>query len=788
MRNTFATGHKIICGDYNLVLNEQIDRYGSTNNNKKALDVLQQYIEDCELMDIWRVRHPSEQQYTWKRLNPSMIALRLDFFLIDTCINTWTESCEIKTCVCMDHSLVMLTLDKKEVTRGPGVWKMNNTLLTDENCVKEVEAAIDTCALLSMDDTAKWEFTKQKCIDTFKKHARKKANSTKILTENLYHLKQMYEDKYLLEHDVQTIRDAYEAITTKIEHLEEEKANSAIFRSRARWANEGEKNTKYFFALEKHKYMNKNMFAVYMPDGSLLTSQKDILQEQYRFYKTLYTRDDDISFNLQNSGPKISKEAKIQCDTSINSVEIDNAVKMMKNNKCPGSDGLSLEFYKTFWPKLSPLYMNMINKAIEDGQLCPSARQGLMQLIPKKDKDTRYIKNMRPLTLLNNDYKIFATAIAQRLKGQLEHIIGEQQSRFMEGRTIHSNIRHTMDILDHLGQQDNSEEFLLISLDFIKCSETSITQFADDARIFIKYSKQCLQEVMRTLEKIRQNTGLTISEEKSVIYRIGALKNTGKQLKIPDCNMTWLDNDIDMLGIKIANEATQSMDAYEDIIKKMRNIAQQWALRSLTLMGKVFFINTLMASLFVYKLTVLPDLTSQQLDSIHHIILNFLWNGGKPKIPLEILQLPKREGGLGLTNFAAKNRSLHMHWIARIFESEYLQSYVYDWLIPEMGEWVWDCNLYHRDVDSYCRKRSFWSDVLQKWCELTYYYPVMMVQIKQQILWYNSHIKIAGECIKPPAAILNAGVWKVQQLIDDHGALLKYERFCERFDCDPGWL
>ena len=91
---------------------------------------------------------------------------------------------------------------------------------------------------------------------------------------------------------------------------------------------------------------------------------------------------------------------------------------------------------------------------------------------------------------------------------------------------------------------------------------------------------------------------------------------------------------------------------------------------------------------------------------------------------------PKCEGGLGLTNFEAKNRSLHLHWIARIFESDFLQGYVHDWLIPEVGEWIWECNLHKRDVDFYCRKCSFWSEVLKKWCELTYYYPTTVQEVR----------------------------------------------------------
>ena len=724
----FATGHKIICGDYNLTLNSNMDRWNSTNENQKSQDVLCQYIEDNNLMDIWRVRHPTTRQYTWERMNPTRSASRLDFFLVDCCVNTWVEDCYIKSCIHTDHKMVVLSIYKPEVQRGPGVWKMNNTLLSDHDCMLEIDKLLDSCTNIAVDAVTKWEYIKEGCANIFKKHSRKKAHVENLLCDNLYHLKQIYEDQYLLECNITSIKDAYEAITAKIEQLEEEKVQGAIFRSGARWANEGEKNTKYFFALEKRKYMNKNMFAVFRTDGTLSTCQKDILQEQYSFYKALYSADTSITFELQNHGVQISNEVAATCDEPITLSEVTKALNTMKNNKCPGSDGLTVEFYKATWPKLQSHFMDMVNQVMVDGQLGPSARRGLMQLIPKKDKDTRHIRNMRPLTLLNNDYKLIATTIAVRLKPTLQDIIGEQQSGFMEGRTIHSNIRCTMDILSYLNEESNEENIILLSLDFVKCfdmveycaiygalryfgfgrrfinmvkifytnfsactqnfgflspyflktrslnqgcplscfvflcaetmahlithnryiegvklgrSETTLMQFADDAGIFLQFKESVLRATMATLEKVRRNTGLTISEEKSRIFRLGRLKNTDKTLCKDSFSIQWSDNDIEMLGVTVTNQAQQSSMDYEDIIRKMKTIAEQWILRSLTLMGKVLVINTLMASLFVYKMTVLPDLTSAQINAIHKIIINFLWNGAKPKIPLEILQLPQ---------------------------------------------------------------------------------------------------------------------------------------------------
>ena len=74
----------------------------------------------------------------------------------------------------------------------------------------------------------------------------------------------------------------------------------------------------------------------------------------------------------------------------------------------------------------------------------------------------------------------------------------------------------------------------------------------------------------------------------------------------------------------------------------------------MTLMGKVLIINTLMASLFVYKLQVLPILNDVMVKQIESIFTDFLWKGKRAKIPLGTMQKAKHEGGLGLVNIKFK--------------------------------------------------------------------------------------------------------------------------------------
>lgn len=91
----------------------------------------------------------------------------------------------------------------------------------------------------------------------------------------------------------------------------------------------------------------------------------------------------------------------------------------------------------------------MFNESIANQYIPPTLNQGLIKLIPKPNKDLLTLDNWRPISLLNNDYKVFALIFANRLKNLLDSIIDETQSGFMKNRHITNNIRLVLDILDY---------------------------------------------------------------------------------------------------------------------------------------------------------------------------------------------------------------------------------------------------------------------------------------------------------------------------------------------------
>lgn len=83
----------------------------------------------------------------------------------------------------------------------------------------------------------------------------------------------------------------------------------------------------------------------------------------------------------------------------------------MKNQKSPGSNGIKVEFYKLFWNNIKQFYVNLINYSVEIGSLTELQKQSIITHIPKQNKYITSLKNWRPISLLNVDYKIATKVI-----------------------------------------------------------------------------------------------------------------------------------------------------------------------------------------------------------------------------------------------------------------------------------------------------------------------------------------------------------------------------------------
>jgi len=503
----FENSYHIICGDWNLILNKERDTYNYRHiNNPKARDRVLELINTFDLVDVWREQHLDEKRFTWRQPNPLKQA-RLDFFLVSPSIANIPFTSKIEPGYRSDHSLITLECNlEKEKAHGKGFWKFNNSLLYEKEyseIVKEVinETILEYAAtpynreiLLQMSReeiqftindklflemllmkirgktmafSSKLKRGREKCENDIKGNLEKLESELANAVDNIF--KNDIIKKLAIENN-------------KLEQIRKNKVQGIIVRSKAKWVEHGEKPTKYFLALENRNFINKTICKIEQVNGKTLTDQKEIMQETTHFYKNLFTKRETDDINLSEIldnyvVPKLTTSMAESLEGKISYAELLNTLKYMKNDKSPGTDGFSAEFFKFFWRELNAFLLRSINEAYETNSMSISQTQGIITMLPKQDKPKQFLKNLRPISLLNVVYKLASGTIANRIKKVLPHLISEDQNGFMAGRYIGENTRVIFDILEYcetfqipglLMQIDFEKAFDSVDWDFIR--------------------------------------------------------------------------------------------------------------------------------------------------------------------------------------------------------------------------------------------------------------------------------------------------------------------------------
>ena len=114
-----------------------------------------------------------------------------------------------------------------------------------------------------------------------------------------------------------------------------------------------EPNIEYYFKLEQRSRQKGVISHLQDEKGKVLTNSEDMIKLAERYYKSLYTpsRTDVLRQQrlLRNVDKRISPEDRRKLEAVLSIEELTEAVFQQKDNKSPGPDGITAEFYKAFW-------------------------------------------------------------------------------------------------------------------------------------------------------------------------------------------------------------------------------------------------------------------------------------------------------------------------------------------------------------------------------------------------------------------------------------------------------
>lgn len=264
--------------------------------------------------------------------------------------------------------------------------------------------------------------------------ARRKHEEERRLVDGLHFLYRCKRMGLEVEEELKEVR---EARNMRIK----ERGKGIIFRAKIQEMEEGEQCSAFFF---KKSFGPKKMVQSVL-EGEEEVNGDRMVEAIRAFYADLYGGGrgapvEEVREYCQVVKGNLSEEDAVMLVEPVQEEEVEGVVKKMKKNKTPGGDGLPVEFYEVFWPVLKNQLCEVVRTCMEEKRLSSSMKKGIITLLYKKKGDQRDIKNWRPITLLNYDYKIIAKLMADRMRKIVGGIIGEWQTCAVPGRRISDNL------------------------------------------------------------------------------------------------------------------------------------------------------------------------------------------------------------------------------------------------------------------------------------------------------------------------------------------------------------
>ena len=440
----------IIGGDFNCTFNQYLDKLGGDGQaGSTALEALTDLLKSFNLTDVFRSMHPSARQFTWTN---SKVSSRLDKFYVSSGISANTKHCGITVFPFSDHDSPFLSFTLPNASpRGRGTWKFNTSLLENEEFTCNMNHFLKFWVSRKKDFAGKlhiwWDIGKKKIRNRCQKFSKRLA-------------KEKREKRIVLEGNLQkaTIstneneKETVPLIRKEIEELDLSNINGARIRAKALEYHSNEKSSRYFFCLENSRQSKKVIRKLKTPDGRVIQDSRDLLGCIANFYESLYSPepiDNEKQDSLLNTIDRfVPENFKVSLEEPLSADKCHKALTNMKSDKSPGSDGLPAEFYNFFWDEIGDTLVEVLNFCFNRGLLTESMRLAIISLLYKKG-DIELLKNWRPISLLNVDYKIGSKAFASRLQLILPSILNSDQTCSVPGRSIFENLMLARDSIDY---------------------------------------------------------------------------------------------------------------------------------------------------------------------------------------------------------------------------------------------------------------------------------------------------------------------------------------------------
>nr|GEY93057.1 RNA-directed DNA polymerase, eukaryota [Tanacetum cinerariifolium] len=255
------------------------------------------------------------------------------------------------------------------------------------------------------------------------------------------------------------------------------------------WAIEGDENSKFFHGIINRKRANLDIKGV-MVDGECMDDPSRVKEEFRSHFATRFqapgVNRSRLNFRFPN---RLNPDQVAKLENPITRDEIRNAMWACGENKSPGPDGFTFEFFRKFWNIIGSDLCVAIEWFFDHSSFTKGCNSSFVALIPKTH-DPKFVSDYRPISLIRCLYKVVTKILATRLSMVIFDLISDVQTAFLPNRQILDGPFIINELLSSF--QHKKQQAMVFKVDFAKAYDSIRWDYLDDVlRSFCFGSKWC---------------------------------------------------------------------------------------------------------------------------------------------------------------------------------------------------------------------------------------------------------------------------------------------------------
>ena len=425
-----------------------------------------------------------------------------------------------------DHLPVLLRIERGAGKRGRDRANVREDLVLNPIIQNKIMECLDKAYEGASPHWKKWERAMKSIADLLiketkaltKKESKKK---TKLSSELTITIKRANREGYT----DYTLSKIY-GLKAEIYEIEHPEAAQIASKAQAKMmTDKSDECTKRFFqtykSVQKQSWISKVFRAEWQegqepeidPDNRYEENPANVAKELSKYYKMLFSVKQTQAAARQNiirrlRNKAISRMSAQTMDRTIEDEEVEKIMAHLGTGTQPGPNRVPNAVFRCLSSVFAPKLAQVLREAINGAPLPPSMMEGDISVLHKKKARTD-VRNYRPITLLNSDYKVYTKLLANRLKNVVHQFVSEAQKGFVPDVFI-AECSMTLNLIEAwINEEPDDREGLYLFLDMEKA--------------FDRVSYTYLNEAMEALDfgpNFRRAVGLMYDESKPPKRRI----------------------------------------------------------------------------------------------------------------------------------------------------------------------------------------------------------------------------------------------------------------------------